>query len=335
MTDEATTQQGVAQPADVEARFEQAATGLMGQDPPSEEDAAPEQAATEQDVAPEQKEDETPTYADLDEFLAAQKVDPESFRNLNVKVKVDGKEEAIPLSDVIKSFQLERHVNNKSIQLSEQQKQLESHHQQAVQQLQQQFAQAQQVAQIAHQQLLHEYNAVDWNALRAQDPGQYAALHTEFQQRQGQIGQAMQAIQQQQDMQAQQQQQQLAATIEQQRQLMLEKNPEWRDQGKFTEARSSMMNYAKQIGFSDAELGQVFDHRLMRVLHDAASYQALQAAKPETLKRIRQAPPMAKAGTRQTTDPQSVQREAVFQRLRQNPNDRTAQEAAFDVFARV
>lgn len=348
MEDGTTQSTGVSGPQDLTAQFESIAQGLFNEPEKREPEAAApqeqepqsqqaEQAPSEQEPAEQsqsaENEPEEPSYRTIDEFLAAQKVDPESFKSLPVTVKIDGQERQVPLHDVIKSFQLEGHVNNKSIELSNAQKQFQEEQNQARQIIAQQVQQNATLGNMAMQQLTAEFQRVDWNALRATDPAQYAALHADFQQRQGQIQQYLSTVTQQQQMMQQEEQTRLTQKIEQERQLMLQKNPEWSNPEKFSEARSQIASYAKEVGFSEAELGQVYDHRLMQVLRDAASYRALQAKNPETLKKVRQAPPMAKAGTRQNTSPDAAKREAIMQRLRQNPRDQDVQAAAFSLFA--
>jgi hypothetical protein len=48
----------------------------------------------------------------------------------------------------------------------------------------------------------------------------------------------------------------------------------------------------KNYGFSSEELGNVYDHRLVRVLKDAAAYQALKAQKPSVMQKAKDAPRM-------------------------------------------
>ena len=72
----------------------------------------------------------------------------------------------------------------------------------------------------------------------------------------------------------------------------------------------------------------------MELLHAAASFHALQAAKPEALKKVREAPPkVAKPGTRQTTDPSQAAKKAAAERFMANPHDIDAQVAYFQQFA--
>src|SRR5579863_8416559 len=85
--------------------------------------------------------EEPKTYASLNDLLAAHKIDPESVMGLHVTTKIDGVETQVPLADVLKSYQLEGHVNNKSIEISAQKAQFEQERQAARTLFQQQIQQ--------------------------------------------------------------------------------------------------------------------------------------------------------------------------------------------------
>jgi hypothetical protein len=275
-----------------------------------------------------------PQYSSLNDLLTAHKIDPESVMGLHVTTKIDGVEKQVPLSDVLKSYQLEGHVNNKSIELSNARAAFEQERQQAAAQLQAQFRQNQDLGNVAMQMLTHEYQRVDWNTLRANNPAEYAALQAEFQQRQGQIQQYIGALNQQAQHQQMEQQRAMQQMVAQEHERLLNAVPEWRTPETFAKDKEAMTKYALSLGFKDAELSQIFDHRYMRVLHDAARYQALQASSPEALKKVRQAPVMGAPGSRQDVNPSEVGRKQVLDRLNRNPRDEDAQAAAFDYFAR-
>src|SRR6185437_5120110 len=303
-------------------------------------EAEPRQAEPEQRAEPEPSKeaeqpvesqaDDEPEWSSLDEYLAHAKLDPQAFQSLPVTVKIDGEARQVPLADVIKSYQLEGHVNNKSIELSNAQKQFETEREAAVQLYRQQLGQAQTLGQLAQAQLMGEFNQVNWTQLRQTDPVQWTALQLEFQNRSAAINQHLKEVADAQQAQAQQLQQQQAALLPKERDKMLERVPEWRDPAKFDADRKSMSAYAKQLGFSDAELASVFDHRYMTVLHDAAQFRALQAANPETLQRVRAAPQMARPGTRTNRNPQTVAKQQALERFAKNPRDTDAQAAAFE-----
>lgn len=346
MSDVVGTTQEVGAPAGQEAQFQSFwdnAAATEAERPRDEAQQASTAADEQQQQAtdpntdaqqqPTDQTDETPQYASLSELLTAHKIDPESVLGLHVTTKIDGVETQVPLSDVIKSYQLEGHVNNKSIELSNQKTAFDQEQQQWRQAAHQQLQTHQAMAQAAMQMLNHDYQKVDWNTLRAQNPAEYAALQAEFQQRQGQIGQFVSQVQAMAQQEAEQQQNALRQSLAQENDRLMNARPEWRNPDAFNKARDSMKQYARSLGFQDAELNSIYDHRYMLILSDAASYRALQAATPQALKQVRQAPPMAKPGSRVDVNPQEAKKQQALDRLKRNPRDQDAQAAAFDFFA--
>jgi hypothetical protein len=349
----ATTQTGAAAPVDTETHFENlweagafepekrtdgaasddqnaaAAPQIGAQD----DDAAQTTQQTDPAAQAQQSTEETPEFGSLDDLLTSLKVDPTSVRSLLVTTKIDGVEKAVPLAEIIESFQLKGHVNNKSIELSNQRTQFEQE-QQAVRTLfQQQLQQNQQLGNLAMQMLNHDYQKVDWNGLRANNPAEFAALHQEFQNRQGQIQNYLGQIQQQSALEAQQQQQTLQQQLAAENERLMGARPQWRDPAAFSKDREQMTQYARSVGFKDAELGQIHDHRYMLILDDAARYRALQAAAPQALKQVRQAPVMAAPGSRTNVNPQDARRAQAIERFNRNPKDEDAQAAVFSLFS--
>ena len=264
---------------------------------PSKEDAS---AAT---AVPEQ---EGPDYANVEDYLQKAQIAPESFYELPVTVKVDGKTSQVPLKDVLKAYQLEQHVQAKSIQVSEAQKAWDTQRAQAEQTLTQNMQSAQALNTLARQELLAEFQGIDWNKLRTENPLEWSVRQQDFNQRAGKLDQHLAQIQNFQQQQALQAQQQQAAQLPKEREQMLEARPEWRDNTQFQAARSEISQYAQKMGFKPAELGSIFDHRYMLVLHDAARFAALQANSPQAVKRVRAAPQQANPGARISRDPKAV-----------------------------
>lgn len=276
------------------------------------------------------QEPQGPEYDSLEQYLEQAKLDPAAFQALPVTVKVDGKTQKVPLADVIKSFQLEQHVNNKSIALSEQQRQFEQEQTVAQNLWKQSLTQARQLGELARHQLMAEFQNVNWNELMQKDPVQWTVQQQLFQNRSAAINQHLNDVAAAEQAQSEQLRQQQAALLPKEREKMLERVPEWRDQAKFDSDRKVMSAYAKNLGFSDAELASVFDHRYMTVLHDAAQFRALQASNPEVLKRVRAAPQMARPGTRTQKDPKAVAKQQALERAAKNPRDQDAAAAAFE-----
>lgn len=282
----------------------------------------------EQQAAPEGEGDEH--FDSVEQFLEKHKFDANSFLDLPTTVKINGETKQVPLKDVIKSYQLEGHVQNKSQELSRQQTQFETERQTAMQLIQQQLITGRNYVTMAQNALNHDFQQVNWQQLKAEDPVKFMLTQNDFAQRQALISQGLQQIESAQQAEAQRLQQQQAALLPQEKARMLDALPEWKDPAKLQEGMSRIATYARGLGFNDAELNGIFDHRYIQVLNDAAQFRALQAANPEALKRVRAAPQMAKPGTRTNTDPKQVARTQAMDRFKANPRDQDAQAALFE-----
>lgn len=118
----------------------------------------------------------------------------------------------------------------------------------------------------------------DWETLRQTDPIEFATQHANHQR----INQERFRVQQEQvRVQAFQQQQEDVAL---QRQLASEMDmlplviPEWADGTKKEAGVKALREYGKSMGISDEELGSIYDHRAILLMHKAMKYDALQTA---------------------------------------------------------
>lgn len=69
----------------------------------------------------------------------------------------------------------------------------------------------------------------------------------------------------------------------------------------------------KTYGFSNEELGNVYDHRLVKMMRDATAYQALKSKVPEVTRKTQAAPPMP---NRQTPTAQTRKTQALNERFK-------------------
>jgi hypothetical protein len=79
------------------------------------------------------------------------------------------------------------------------------------------------------------------------------------------------------------------AYVAEQQQHLERELPELKDPEKAKVIRGELSAFAKSRGFSDDELGQVTDHRLVILLHDAMQHQKAKAKAPEIKNKIEQA----------------------------------------------
>jgi hypothetical protein len=77
----------------------------------------------------------------------------------------------------------------------------------------------------------------------------------------------------------------LSQYVESERKLLAEKNPQWTDptngQKNWERDRAAMDKTARACGFTDAEINNILDHRMISILHKAAQYDRIRAAKPQ------------------------------------------------------
>ena len=81
---------------------------------------------------------------------------------------------------------------------------------------------------------------------------------------------------------------------------------------------------SKTYGFSNEELGNVLDHRLVKMMRDAAAYQELKAQKPAVQKKVSEAPKLPSKANPTPQSRKNVQLEKRFQGGRAKLNDLAA-----------
>lgn len=311
----------------------QTAAAQTTQTPEPQTQTAPDPVQAAEPVAEPVAAAEEPEYVNLEDYLQKASIAQDSFYELPVTIKVDGKASQVKLADVLKSYQQESHFTQKSQALADQQRAFEAQQQQKSQALESQLGQAKALGDLAHQQLLAEFQGVDWNKMRAEDPARWAVANQDFQNRANAIQNHLTQVQAQQQQLAQQSQAQIAQALPKEREKMLDAVPEWRDQTKFQAARTELSSYARNRGFSDAEISNIFDHRIMLVLHDASRFAQLQAKGSSAVQRVRAAPQMANPGARIQRDPQAAARTEAKSRFQKNPRDQDAAARYFGTLA--
>ena len=82
--------------------------------------------------------------------------------------------------------------------------------------------------------------------------------------------------------------------------MLTDKVADFSDPKKSEQLKGEIRNFGKSIGFTDQELGQVFDHRHVMVMQKAMMYDKLQKANPSVNKKLAKAPKMSKKGNKVT-----------------------------------
>ncbi len=212
---------------------------------------------------------------------------------------IDGETKQVPLKELAMSYQLQGHVNNKSMALENERKEFEASRNEMLQIFQQKIEGLSGLSKVIERELVAEYDRIDWDRLRVENPAEWTALRTEYAQKAQEIQRVQQLIHEEnlrvQAERAQIQEQMMQQHIYNEYQKVIAMNPEWADQTKLAEAQVGMRDFLKSTyAFTDDDMKHVTDHRLIKLILDAKAYR--EGIKGVDEKREKQVPKFSKPG---------------------------------------
>jgi hypothetical protein len=302
---------GAAAPAENASDFSvDDAVALLNQGPDKDPPAEPEKAEAEAtDAPPSNTEEEQPAEGDEPTEQPASEAEPEAdpepeetYVHGNAKTRLrDGT--VVSVSDLKKLADEAREFRAKQPELTARQQEIAAQQAQVAQQLQ-----------VFEQVIPHALRVAQANippepdpALRETDPIEHyqqsqrrAAAVQEYQR----LAQAEQATRQAAQVQHQQQvQQQQRAYIEAQRAELLDWKPELADPAKAGAFyKDVVVAAAKAVGFTEQDVSNVQDARLIKMAEKAWKYDQLQAQKPKVAAKAANAVPVKAPGPRPNAD---------------------------------
>lgn len=301
--------------------------GETSQETEAAEDTEVEASDQSEDEGEESSDDGQWTPDSLDELAEALEMEPETVaETMKVKIKADGEESEATLKDVIKSYQLESTLNKRLEAHANERKAFEAQTTQLVETLQQRLQDVETTASAMEQLLFQDYQSVNWDELKNEDPTEYMLKQQEMRDRYASIEQVKNQLseKQQADTQAQQQEQQkqIAAYLEHQKQALLEKVPEWSDQKQRETDLKSLQEYLRSTGASDQEIAQIDDHRVFLLGLKAMRYDQMHNKAEPKMKQMKTKPKFAKPGARKDPVKMSEKRKSeAFNRARKAQTD--------------
>lgn len=237
----------------------------------------------------------------LSDLAEATGLELDKLMDLDIPTKIDGKEGKARLRDMIKSYQLEGHLNQKLMTFADEKKSFETERQTHLQQQQQKFMQLDAGIQVAHRMLQDEFAGINWQQMQNESPLEFNQKYVAFQQRQAQLNQLASMIGQERQAHEQQAEAQRQSYLAEQNKLLDSKLPEWADKSKRSKDIAEMapvLNAA--YGISEQKLKSYHDHGEILALRDAWKWQQLQKAKPTVLNKVKVAPKLLKPGAQQS-----------------------------------
>ena len=276
---------------------EQKAGELEAQEQAQEQEAEPQQEA-------EQVEETVDDEAEVQE-------DDSQEEEPSYVVKAAGEEKEVPLSELIKGYQLGADYTKKTTEVAEQRKLVEAERG-AIEEAKYARDSYAQRLQAIDQFLTSQMPQEDLQSLKENDPIGYAVKVAELSEKKEQL----QAIRAEQARIAQEQQSDYARAmsdrVAQEASKLAQVLPEFSDPAKGDNFRKEIRSYGKTLGFTDDELSQVYDSRHVLTLHKAMMYDKLQKSKPAITKKVNEAPRMLRAGTsgaNKQSDAQKLQKQ--------------------------
>lgn len=271
---------------------QEAPVALEAQEPQAAPETPPE--ASEPTAEPEAQagaDAETIEVESLDDLADHFGVEKADLYNLKVPVTMpDGSRAEVSLGEWKDSYRASAESTQEAQKAAAARQQYEQQRQQMASAWEQKVREAANTLTIAEQQVVGEFQQIDWNGLREQDPAEWAARRQLFQERMNNLEASKRELaskwQQQQQQQQQEQQQQIGQILETERQELLRSLPEWANEETATAERSALSQYLRSSGFNHDEVNSVADHRLVLMARKAMLYDKEMAGASAAKKRV-------------------------------------------------
>jgi hypothetical protein len=261
---------------------------------------AADMEADEADRPPEETDDEAPPD---EEEPPKDEEDEDRPAERLYTVRPDGKPEQVTLDEALKGYTRTATFHRRMQEVADQRKAFEGERSGELARLQEVRGQYAQRLQALEQALTEE--EPDWEAIRRDEPDRYPQLWADWQRRdrrRQQLAQERERVGEQEQEDAARRQQ--AVLAEEQRKL-IEYLPDLGDRTKAPALKARLVAGAEEYGYRPEEVESVWDHRALRLLHDAVAYRDLLAKKAALTK-----PPKETATLRPGAQPPTPKRRA-------------------------
>jgi len=266
-----------------------------------EEELKPQEAETEAEEPTEEVESEEEVVDEAPDDQVEEEEQSEDEVPAILKLKVNGEEVEKPIDEVVALAQQGLDYTQKTQQVAEQRKELETYAEQikAQEQAFQQQVQLnnvliEDVAKItALDQQLNQYANVNWQQLSDSDFVEAQKLFFTYNQLQQERSTLVSQFEAKKQQVAQSQAQLMAEKIAKGKEVLAKEIPNWSP-----ETNQALLSTGKDYGFSDAELNSIVDPRHVKVLHDAMQWRKLQQKDSIVKKKVSSAKPVVKPGAK-------------------------------------
>jgi len=218
---------------------------------------------------------------DVDEIVDNNEASSENEETL-YDVTVNGNNQKVNLTELMKGYSRESDYTKKTMDLSNQRKEVESLQDnlkkefEAVKSSRNQYAEQ---LQVLTQNLQQQEQNIDWDNLYQTDPAEYVKLKAESDRKKETLNLAQQEQMRIQQEQRSEQEKVYNDYIAKERKILAEKLPVYADKDKSAEFTKRLSSFAKESGYTDQEIAMMVDHRAVLLLADAYRYNQLKKTK--------------------------------------------------------
>lgn len=237
-------------------------------------------ADAEEPPPPEEpKEDEEPEAEDEPE---AEEPPPVQ----KVRVKVDGIEQEVPIDEVVKGYSRTADYTRKTQALAEERRKFEAEELAPVREERKLYAERLDLLNDALRDLLPEKEP-DWNTLRnALTPEQFQQAYAEYKVQSDRAARIRGERERVMQIEAEDAERRLARTLRDEHDKLKTAIPDFADEVKGRQLKEDLVAYAKSLSFTDDDLANVTDHRVLVLLNKARLHDEALLRKPKVEAKI-------------------------------------------------
>ena len=272
---------------------------LMALEPDDEDEPAPEDQ-------PEPPEPEEEPDAEADESEEGDTEpeaddDAEDEQSEDFELQYNGTTEKVPKDRAKALAQQGLYYERNQAQVDQHWKQAQEVVQAVTQQLQAvpELQEAQALVSM-YQKAIESIDIAEMQQLATDDPAKYLAKLAEYNTLNRRLSEAQTKAQETAKQFTESQQRFQSEALKREREALFKAIPDWRDEGKFAQAKSRILGYMAERGFSEQELSSLMDHRALLVAYDAARFRESQKALKASAKNLGKKPAVAKPGASTT-----------------------------------
>lgn len=307
--------------------FEQEAPVQKQEEVVSEEPINQESESDQPEVTDEMQTETEQETSDVSETDVSQEQteDIQKEPDSTFTVKVAGQELKVTLDELKKGYSRDADYRRKTEELSFEKKQFQSETEQQRQDYSKRITELNQILAFTQQQLNSEINNVDLNKLYEEDPVEATKVERQIRLKKEKMMDAANKLQQ-------EQQRQLSSYVQEQQKILAEKMPEFNDAQKASTAKNNLRNFLNSYGFKDAEIGQIYDHRIVMLVNDALKYRNVKNVKPVSAAQASKPGKFLSSGVKKDSNDMNFQRrKEKLGRLKKTGNVKDAASIFYDI----